>query len=261
METIIKAAVQHTFRIIHITHVYYSSIIAVTLSDTFKYHGYVYAIKDNYLFSQHSPEPRIVEGPRNTTALQGHRVWLHCVVSTVSAATTASLPLTSPLPILTSTISPAAVTNSVTYVTTTPAKLNNTVRTPVLSSTTPINSSISAHPIDASRHAPTFDPPEREETRVTWQRDGRSLHTTIEGSAWTVLANGSLRLNSVDHVDAGPYRCIARNRNGVAFSQPAYLTVHSEYKSSIQSVDITNRCQPIMSLFTSKLFATKCPMI
>ncbi|OQR71904.1 hemicentin-like [Tropilaelaps mercedesae] len=91
-----------------------------------------------------------------------------------------------------------------------------------------IEKTVFDHPAD-SLNGPTSDPADREETRITWQRDGRSLHTTAEGSAWTVLANGSLRLDAVDHVDGGPYRCIARNRNGVAFSQPAFLVVHSEY--------------------------------
>ncbi|XP_003739426.2 tyrosine-protein kinase transmembrane receptor Ror2 [Galendromus occidentalis] len=135
--------------------------------------------------SVHSAEPRIIEGPRNTTAIQGHKVLLHCVISLAGTSVDGFV--------------------------------SNTSSSPASTSTPSTNSTLNA---------------EINETRVTWQHDGRSLHTSTEGSTWRVLANGSLLLDSVEHVDGGPYRCIARNKDGVAFSQTAHIFVHYPAKIS-----------------------------
>ncbi len=68
--------------------------------------------------------------------------------------------------------------------------------------------------------------------RISWQRNGRSLHHSRQGQANVRMQDngtvGTLYLDNIGEADDGLYQCIARNDLGVHFSSPARLLVESE---------------------------------
>lgn len=66
--------------------------------------------------------------------------------------------------------------------------------------------------------------------QVTWQRNGRNLHTNGH-SSYKILDSGSLQLENVGPADYGLYHCTAKNEKGTVSSETAHLQVEGKLRT------------------------------